>query len=373
MTTFSRTDTSVLGRWWWTVDRLTVAAVAVLICIGVVLAFAASPAAGSRIGLDGFYLVRHHLAMLPPAIAVIVAVSLLSPRNLRRVAVLAFLVFLALTALTPYLGQEIKGATRWLSIGGVSLQPSEFLKPSFAVVAAWMFAAQNAERRIPGNAISIVLFGLTLALLLRQPDLGMAGVVTATWFAQFFLAGLSMLWVAALAMLGIAGLVGAYFAFPHVSERIDGFMDPKSADSYQIDRSLEAFINGGLTGRGPGEGTVKGLLPDAHADFIFAVAGEEFGLVLCLAIVAVFVFILMRGIARLLNEDSQFVQLAATGLLVGFGLQAIVNMASSLHLMPTKGMTLPFISYGGSSLVAISFGMGMLLALTRKRFGASEL
>ena len=372
MTTFDRTDTSVLGRWWWTVDRLTVAAVAALIFIGIVLAFAASPAAGSRIGLDGFYLVRHHVAMLLPAVAVVFVMSLMTPRNVRRVAVITFLVLLVLTALTPVLGQEIKGARRWLSIGGMSLQPSEFLKPSFAVVAAWMFAAQNAERRIPGNAISILLFAITLALLLRQPDLGMAAVVTATWFAQFFLAGLSMLWVVALGVLGVVGLCGAYFTFPHVTERIDGFMDPKSADSYQIDRSLEAFMNGGLTGRGPGEGTVKGLLPDAHADFIFAVAGEEFGLVLCLVIVALFAFILLRGIARLLKENSQFVQLAATGLLVGFGLQAAINMASSLHLMPTKGMTLPFISYGGSSLLALSLAMGMVLALTRRRAGLGD-
>src|SRR5690606_18840259 len=198
-------------------------------------------------------------------------------------------------------------------------------------------------------------------------------VVTVTWFAQFFLAGLPIIWVAVLGLLGIAGLIGAYFAFPHVAERIDGFLDPSSGDSYQVDRSLEAFTNGGLYGRGPGEGTVKQFLPDAHADFIFAVAGEELGLFACLLIVGLFAFVVLRGLSRVLRENSQFVQLAATGLLVAFGLQALINMGSALHLMPTKGMTLPFISYGGSSLLALSLGMGMLLALTRRRVGLGDL
>ncbi len=373
MTTFARTDTSVLGRWWWTVDRLTLAAVGILISCGIILAFAASPAVSTRLGLDAFYLVRHHLAVLPAAAALILAVSLLGPRGVRRLAVLLFLVFLALTALTLAVGDEIKGATRWLAVGSFSMQPSEFLKPTFAVVAAWMFAGQHAGHGFPGNAISIGLLAAILALLLRQPDLGMAAVLTTTWFAQFFLAGLSMAWVIALGTLGLAGLVGVYLAFAHVSERIDGFLHPESADTYQIDRSLEAFMNGGLTGRGPGEGTVKEQLPDAHADFVFAVAGEEFGLVVCLLIVALFAFVVLRGIGRLMHENDQFVQLAAAGLLTGFGLQTLINMGSALHLMPTKGMTLPFLSYGGSSLLAVSLAIGMLLALTRRRAGPGDL
>lgn len=373
MTTFARTDTSVLGRWWWTVDRLTLAAIGALICFGVILSFAASPAVATRLGLDAFYLVRHHLMMLPAAAALILAVSLLTPRGVRRLSVVLFLGFLALTALTLVLGAEIKGATRWIAVGGLSLQPSEFVKPTFAVVAAWMFAAQQAGRGIPGNAISILLFAAVLGLLLRQPDLGMAAVVTATWFAQFFLAGLPVFWVIALGALGLVGLVNAYLFFPHVSERIDGFLHPETADTYQIDRSIEAFMNGGLTGRGPGEGTVKGQLPDAHADFIFAVAGEEFGLIVCLLIAALFAFVVLRAIGRLMHENDQFVQLAAAGLATGFGLQALVNMGSALRLMPTKGMTLPFLSYGGSSLLAVSLGIGMLLALTRRRAGPGDL
>ncbi len=373
MTTFARTDTSTFGRWWWTVDRWTLAALAGLIFLGVILVFAASPAVATRIGLDSFYLARHHLMMLPLAIVIVIAVSLMGPRGVRRLAAIGFLVGLLLTGATLFMGSEIKGATRWISIAGFSLQPSEFLKPCFAVVTAWMFAAQNGEERVPGDMISIALYALVAGLLLLQPDLGMTFVVTATWFVQFFLAGLPLLWVFALGIVGIAGLVGAYFTFDHVAERIDGFLDPASGDSYQIDRSLEAFVNGGLYGRGPGEGTVKLHLPDAHSDFIFAVAGEELGLLVCLLIVGLFAFVVLRGLSRLMRENSQFVQLGATGLLVTFGLQALINMASSLHLMPTKGMTLPFISYGGSSLLALSRGMGMLLALTRRRVGLGDL
>ena len=369
---FARTDRSALGQWWWTVDRWTLAAIIALMFVGAILVLAASPAVATRIGLDSFYLVRHHYMMLPVAAGVLISVSVLTPRQVRRVGVVLFLFFLALTAMTLGSGMEIKGATRWIDVGPVSLQPSEFLKPCFAVVAGWMFAAEHGQHRIPGNAISILLFLLVVGLLLLQPDLGMTMVVGATWFAQFFLAGLALIWVVLLAGALVTALVGAYFAFPHVADRINGFLDPGSSDTYQIDRSLEAFANGGLWGQGPGEGTLKLVLPDAHADFVFAVAGEELGAVACIFIVLLFAFVLGRGIARLMQERNLFVMLAASGLLVTFGLQAFVNMASSLHLMPTKGMTLPFISYGGSSLLASSLGVGMLLALTRRRIGLGE-
>jgi len=373
MIAFARTDTSVMSRWWWTVDRWMLAALTVLVFCGVILVLAASPAVSVRIGLDRFYLARHHLALLPLALAIVLGVSLLDLRNLRRLALIGFAASLLLTALTLLVGSEIKGATRWINIAGFSLQPSEFLKPTFAVVAAWLFAAQHGRMPLPGNLITTGLFGLVVGLLLLQPDLGMTAVVAAMWFGQFFLAGLPLLWVVALGAAGLVGLAGAYFAFAHVRERIDGFLDPSTGDSYQVDRSLEAFMNGGLSGTGPGEGTVKALLPDAHSDFIFAVAGEEFGLLLCLLLVALFAFIVLRGFARLLHENNLFVLLATAGLLVTFGLQAVINMASTLHMIPTKGMTLPFISYGGSSLLALSLGMGMVLALTRRRAGIGDL
>ena len=367
MTTFARTDTSVLGRWWWTVDRWTLAAIFGLMAFGTVLILAASTAAAGRIGLPGFHLAQRQLVLLPVAAALLVGASLLEPRSLRRLAVIGFLGSLLLCALTLLVGPEIKGATRWLSLFGFSLQPSEFIKPFFAVVAAWMFAAEKSEEGIPGSAIAVVLWLIVVSLLLMQPDVGQSFVVTAVWGIQFFLAGLPLTFVGALIVAGLLGLAVAYFAMPHVTARIDSFIDPSAGDRYQIDRSIEAFTNGGLFGRGPGEGTVKALLPDAHSDFIFAVAGEELGLIACLAIVLLFAFVLLRGFARVFQDRSLFVLLAVSGLLAQFGLQALINMASALHLMPTKGMTLPFISYGGSSLLALSIGMGMVLALTRRR------
>ncbi|HZT52288.1 MAG TPA: putative lipid II flippase FtsW, partial [Stellaceae bacterium] len=356
-------------QWWWTVDRWTLAAIVVLIAFGSLMVMAASPAVAVRIGADSLHFVKRYFAVLPVALAVMFAVSLQSPRGIRRLAVVGFVISLVLLAATFFVGVEIKGARRWIEVPGLSLQPSEFIKPTFAVVAAWLFAQHRLNPRFPGHYMAIALYALVTAMLVKQPDLGMAAVVSAVWFAQFFLAGLRLYWVATGVLAGAAGLVGAYFTLPHVASRIDRFLDPASGDSYQVDRSMEAFGNGGLWGRGPGEGTVKEYLPDAHADFVFAVAGEELGVVVCLVIVAVFAFIVLRGFSRLLQEGNLFVVLAATGLLVQFGLQAIINMASTLHLMPTKGMTLPFISYGGSSMLALGLGMGMALALTRRRYG----
>jgi cell division protein FtsW len=271
------------------------------------------------------------------------------------------------------MGAEIKGARRWLSIPGVgSVQPSEFLKPCFAIVAAWLIAEGKVNRRWGATLLAIGLFLGIAALLKGQPDIGMLLVITAVFFAQFFVAGLNLFVVGFVGLLGLAGAGLAYTLFPHVQSRVHRFLDPSSGDNYQVSVALEAFGHGGLLGRGPGEGRVKNVLPDAHADFVFAVAGEEFGLVVCLLILALFAFVVVRGLVRLMHETDLFVVLAATGLLTQFGLQAFVNMASSLHLIPTKGMTLPFVSYGGSSVLAIAMGMGMLLALTRRRLSRAE-
>jgi cell division protein FtsW len=369
----ARIDQSVIGRWWWTVDRWTVAALAALCALGSVLIFAASPAVADRIGADSFHFVRHQLALMPITIAVMFAVSLQSPRVIRRIALIGLALALLALVATFFAGAEIKGARRWISLAGLSIQPSEFVKPCFAIICAWLFAEQKTPNsRIPGNAIATALYALALTLLLLQPDLGQAVLVSAIWFVEFYLAGLPILLVGMLALVGAGGLWGAYHIFPHVQSRIDRFLDPAAGDHYQVTRSLEAFTNGGLWGVGPGEGTVKDYLPDAHADFVFAVAGEEFGLVLCLVIVLLFTLIVLRGFSRLAGEQNLSVVLAGAGLLAQFGLQALINMASTLHLMPTKGMTLPFLSYGGSSLVALGLGMGMVLALTRRRFGTGE-
>lgn len=373
MNTFARTDTSLLARWWWTVDRWTLAAIALLLALGCVLIMAASPPVAERIGLDPFFFARRQFVFLALAAALMIGVSFLSRRGVWRLGVFCMVVSVALMALTLFKGVEIKGAVRWIQIGGFSLQPSEFVKPGFAVVAAWLFTTRRLDDRFPGYMLSALLFGLVAGLLLMQPDVGMTLVVAAVWSAQFFLCGLSLILVGLIAVSFLSAGIGAYFVFGHVQARVDRFLDPSGGEGYQVARALEAIRNGGFFGRGPGEGLVKRVLPDAHADFIFAVVGEEFGLIMTLLLVALFLFIVLRGFARVLKDEDLFVLLAVAGLLVQFGLQAIINMASAINLMPPKGMTLPFISYGGSSTLALALGMGMVLALTRERPGLGNL
>jgi len=370
----SRADTSTLGRWWWTIDRWTLASLLLLVGFGYVMMLAASPAVAERIGAssrDMFFI--RQIVYLALATGVMVSVSMLSIRQVRLAAWLGLAGAVAMVAATLVIGAEIKGARRWLNLPGLgSIQPSEFLKPCFAIVAAWLISEGKVNRRYGATLLAIVLFVGIAALLKSQPDIGMLLVVTAVFFAQFFVAGLNLFVVGFVGALGVVGAVLAYTLFPHVQSRVHRFLDPSSGDNYQVSVALEAFGNGGLLGRGPGEGRVKNVLPDAHADFVFAVAGEEFGLVVCLVILALFAFVVVRGLVRLLGETDLFVVLAAAGLLTQFGLQAFVNMASSLHLIPTKGMTLPFVSYGGSSVLAIAMGMGFLLALTRRRLSRAE-
>ncbi len=368
-TAFSRTDRSMLSHWWWTVDRWTVAAIIVIVATGAILALAASPPVAQRIGLDTFYFAHRQFILLPIALILMFSVSLLNREGVRLLALVCFGLSVLLMIYTMFSGVEIKGATRWIFIAGNSLQPSEFVKPSFAIVTAWMFAAWRLREDFPGYMVAVGLYLAVAALLLMQPDVGMAILVSVAWGVQFFLAGLPMVLVMAIGVVFIIGGFAAYFNFDHVQSRIDRFFDPAGSEAYQVARSLEAFINGGIFGRGPGEGQIKAVLPDAHADFIFAVAGEEFGLMLTLLIVGLFLFVVLRGFVRAFRETDLFVQLAVAGLLVQFGLQAIINMASTLNLMPTKGMTLPFISYGGSSMMALALGIGTVLALTRERPG----
>lgn len=366
---FTRADNSVLSRWWWTVDKWSLGALAGLIAIGALLTYAASPASAGRIGLDSFHFVRQQAVLLPIALAIMLGVSTFSARWVKRVAVILLGVALLGMLLTLVIGAEYKGASRWLSLFGQSMQPSELMRPTLAVFCAWMLSQTRKEPGFPGLLITVTTVALIIWILVSQPDLGMATLIGSVTLVQLFVAGLPVIWVASVIGTGFVGLVAAYYTLPHVAGRINAFRDPSGSDTYQIDRSLEAFVNGGIFGRGPGEGTVKALLPDAHSDFIFAVAGEEFGLIACLVIVGLYAFVVLRGMARVMEEENFFVVLAATGLLAGFGLQAMVNMASALSLIPTKGMTLPFISYGGSSLMALALGMGMVLALTREGAG----
>lgn len=374
---FSRKDTSVIGRWWWTVDRWSLAVMMIIIVLGILLSFAASPPVADRLNLGGFFFVKRHIFMVIPAIIILFGVSLLTPRYLRRMAVLMYLGGIGLLVVTLMSGTEVKGARRWLSIGSISIQASEFMKPAFAVVAAWMLSEKLKIVRFPGVSISFVLLAIPVTLLLMQPDLGMTIVMVSTWVGQLFIAGIPLFWMGCTVAVGLFGMIGAYFFLPHVAKRVDQFLDPSSGDPrhdlYQVTQSLEAFRNGGLLGRGPGEGIVKKHIPDAHADFVFAVAGEEFGLLVCLFLVGLFAFVVVRTFLRVINDQSLFVILATSGVILQFGLQAVINMASTLHIIPTKGMTMPFVSYGGSSMVALGIGIGMVLSLTRKRHGMTEV
>lgn len=364
---FARTDTSVVGQWWWTIDRWLLVAAGTLIGIGMILTLAAGPPAAERIGADTYHFVRKQSVFLPVAIAVMLGISLMPALWIRRFAAIGLLIGFLLMIGTLLFGAEINGAQRWLRLGSLSIQPSEFIKPFLVVVSAWMFAMHRTSDTFPGNLIAVGCLLMVCAVLVAQPDIGMTMVVVSVWCAQFFMAGLPIFWVILIACAGLGALISAYFLFPHVASRVDRFLDPASGDTYQVSQAMRAFENGGLFGRGPGEGRVKEMLPDAHTDFIFAVAGEEFGVLLCLLVVALFGFLVLRAMIRVLREDNLFVLLAVGGLSVQFGLQALINMASSLHMMPTKGMTLPFISYGGSSMLALAIGMGMILGLTRRR------
>ena len=365
----ARTDTSVIGRWWWTVDRWMLLALLMLSIIGILMVMAASPAVADRLGLESFHFVRRQVMYFVPALTVMVGVSLLTPLAIRRVAAAGLLLALLGLVATLVVGHEVNGASRWIKLGALVIQPSEFVKPTLAVVTAWMLAERQKNEEFPGYMIAASLLFLVLAFLVAQPDFGMAVVVGAVCFAQLFLGGMPTTWVAVLVVVGLGGVSLAYVLLPHVASRIDRFLDPASGDSYQVDKALEAFSNGGVLGRGPGEGVVKFVLPDAHTDFIFAVVGEEFGLFAGLTIVSLFGFIVLRGFYRMLQERNVFVLLATGGLLVEFGAQAIVNMGVNVRLLPAKGMTLPFISYGGSSLLALALAMGIVLGLTRRRTG----
>lgn len=365
MPQLSRADTSLIGRWWWSVDRVTLMALAVLLGIGYVLALAASPGLSSHITDPRTLAMIKQIFFLVVGGLTILFLSMLSLRQVKLAALGMGIVFYLLTAFTLVHGTEVDGAKRWLSLPGFTIQPSEFLRPAFIIVVAWCIAEARRTPGFPGKRAALGVFIATIALLKMQPDIGMSFLFTMVVFTEFYLDGLDMKWVAVAAVLvGLAGLY-AFLFITHVHTRVMMFIDPPKGSQAQT--ALMAFGNGGMFGLGPGEGQVKQFLPDARADFVFAVAGEEFGLFFCAFIIAVFAAIVLRAMVRLLAEPNLFVVLAGGGLIAGFGLQAFVNMASSLSLIPTKGMTLPFISYGGSSALAISIQMGFLLALTRKR------
>ena len=363
----SREQRTPFSEWWWTVDRLLLAAICALVIAGVILSLAASPPVAVRIGLDPFHFFNRHVLFLVPSIIVMIATSFLSPKHIRRSALIVLAFALVLIVATLLFGPEVKGSRRWITLLGVNIQASEAAKPAFVVVVAWLFSESARRPEMPATSMALVLLLMLVALLVAEPDFGQTMLVLATWGTLFFLAGMRMIWVFGLAGASAAGLFTAYLFVPHVAGRIKRFMDPASGDTYQLDMALESFMHGGWFGQGPGEGTVKRLLPDSHTDFVLSVAAEEFGIVLCLALLALYAFIVLRSLSRAYATEDLFSRFAIAGLSVMFGTQAAINMAVNLHLIPAKGMTLPFISYGGSSMISLAYGVGMLLALTRQR------
>lgn len=364
----SRAERTAFSDWAWTVDRWLLASLALLIVAGLVFAMAGSPPVAERLHLPTFHFVNRQVLYLLPALALMIGTSFLSPRHVRRLALVIFVISLALVVATIFYGQEVKGAKRWI----FGVQPSEFLKPAFVVLVAWAFSEGARRKDVPGNLIALLLLPLTIAPLVLQPDYGQTMLISIVWAALFFMAGLHWIWVVGLGGLGGSAAVLAYKFVPHVHARIESFLEPPPPvagvpANFQSETALESFIAGSWLGRGPGEGVVKRILPDSHTDFIFAVIGEEFGVIACIALAAVFAFIVVRGLFSAARSEDPFCRFATAGLVMLFGLQSLINMAVNVHLMPAKGMTLPFVSYGGSSLISLSLGMGFLLAVTRKR------
>jgi len=363
----SRAERSLLSDWWFSVDHRLLAGVLFLMLAGMVMAFGAGPPAANRLGLPDFYFVERHLLFLGVAILVLLTASMLGPRGVRRLALVLCLIGLALMVAALAQGIARNGAVRWVHLAGFAFQPSEIVKPGFVVVSAWLLSEGAQRRDVPATHFAVALLLVFAGLLALQPDIGQTALIALVWAGMFMAAGYPLRWMFAIAALGIAALVAVYFSIPHAAERIDAFMGWGGTVSDQTAIALSAFAEGGWFGRGPGEGVLKTRLPDAHNDYIFAVIAEELGIAACLLLVAVYGFITLRAGVSALRQQSPFIRVALSGLTMLFGFQALINMAVNVNLLPAKGMTLPFISYGGSSLVSMALAMGMIIALSRRR------
>lgn len=361
---FNRSDKSLLGNWFWCVDKWLLFAFLMLIFLGTFFIFSATPYVASTIHVEKFYFVKKHFLYLIPSISIIIFFSALDIKIVRRLAFLIFFVSLLLLMLVPLCGTEIKGAKRWINIFFCSIQPSEFIKYTFVIFSAWLLHKDYEKTDFRGKELCYIFCIFVIGLLVLQPDLGMSFLIFSGWFAQTFIAGMNWIVLLFILMIGSFSIVGCYFIFPHFMYRVDKFFS--STESYQVQKSLASFAKGGFWGVGPGEGTIKKFLPDAHSDFIFAVIGEEFGIFFCILILSIFLFIIVRSFYLAIRSDNLFSLFSIIGITVIFSMQIIINISSSLNLMPTKGMTLPFISYGGSAYLAVSLYAGILLCLTKK-------
>ena len=363
----SRADRSRLGLWWFTIDRAMLVAILTLIGIGLVVSLVASPAVAVTKGLPTYYFVERHALFSALGALIVVVVSFFSPRGVRRLAAIMLAACLVGLVWVLVFGETINGARRWIHFFGYSLQPSEFVKPALIVIIAWLFGESVRRSDMPALPIAAVLGALVVGLLVAQPDVGQTFLVGLIWIVLFALSGQKLARVGALVAGFVAVMVFSYLAFDHVRQRVDGFLGSRPADNSQLERAMESFTKGGFFGRGPGEGTIKSHFPDAHNDFIFAVVAEEYGIIACLVLIALFAFIVLRALLRAAHEPDAANQLAMQGLAIAFGLQALINMSVNAGLLPAKGMTLPYLSAGGSSMLAISVTSGMLLALMRRR------
>jgi cell division protein FtsW len=370
---FGRSDRSAVGRWFWEIDRVLLLLVAVLISIGLVAVAAASPAAGQRysggeVSFAPLHYFYRQLMWIVLAVPVMIAVSMLPKATARRLCLIGAVIFTALLVAVPVIGQEVNGAKRWIGLGFAQFQPSEFLKPMFIVTVAWILSLKEQDRNLPVVQLTGILTGLVALLLMQQPNFGETIIFAAAWVMLLTLSGVSMRILIVLGVGAIAAVIAAYFFYDVATVRIDAFLfgSTGDVDTYQTDSALRTLTAGGLFGAGPGAGVRKFHLPEPHTDYIFSVIGEEFGVIACLAIALLYLFIVARVLIRLLHEEDRFLVLATAGLVCQFGLQALINMSVNVQIAPSKGMTLPFISYGGSSMIALAVGMGLLLAFTRR-------
>ena len=365
-----RSDMSALGRWFWEIDKLLLILVAVLISIGLIAVAAASPAASQRysgggISFDSLHYFYRQLMWIVVALPVMIVVSMLPKPTARRLSLLGAVIFTALLFLVPMIGQEVNGARRWLGVGFTQFQPSEFLKPLYIVSIAWLLSLKEKDQSLPMVPLTALITGIVALLLMQQPNFGETIIFVSAWVMLLALSGASLRMLGILGIAGLVAVVLAYFFYDVATQRIDGFLFSEG-DNYQVESALRTLTAGGLFGVGPGAGTRKFSLPEPHTDYIFSVIVEEFGIIACLAIAILYMTIVARVMIRLLHEEDKFLVLATAGLVTQFGLQALINMAVNVHIAPSKGMTLPFISYGGSSMVALSVGFGLLLAFSRR-------
>ena len=364
---FSRERKTPLAEWWWTIDRPLLAALFGLLAAGMMLSFAASPAVAVRIGLDEWHFIVRHMIFLVPTTIVLIAGSFLTPRQSRHLALLVLVGMTILMAGTLFFGTVIKGSQRWISLAGFSLQPSEFVKPAFAIIAAWLVSEQMRKPEVPGHLFAGIILAIIVGILLLQPDVGQTALVILTWAGLLFISGISWWLIIALGSAALGAITAAYFMFPHVTRRFDAFLNPQTGDNYQVDKALQSLLEGGWFGLGPGEGIAKRGLPDAHADFVFSAAAGEFGILFCIGLVALIAFVVARSFYLAQMQQNLFSRLAISAVAIQFGVQALINLMVNINLMPPKGMTLPFVSSGGTSMMAVAFGMGILLGLARRK------